>query len=226
MIRLFAALCTLSIVISFPLNGFTADPLVSKSQKEAKAVAPAPDTLEWRSDPVNQMVFFAVLEGLYTDGVPNEVVDLIVSSKDDKESNVKHSFVFRCSLCHAAYEAFALYQKRPNFVATKGKANTFGTGVDPKILRDLKSDQPSVRVMAMGKMMRPWIDRRIKMMRLSPEEKTEMLVKMAQYASEGTAIFRKIKKTDSAYFDWQFYGGCQACEAINVIAKEHSRNQK
>ena len=36
------------------------------------------DTVAWKDDPVCQMVFFAVLEGLYSQGVSDEVVESIV----------------------------------------------------------------------------------------------------------------------------------------------------
>ena len=80
-----------------------------------------------------QFVFFAVLEGLYRDGVQNEVVDAIIGLAPKQGEQVKTHFVFRCELCHATYEAFKAYRQRPMFMNAKG-ASTFGDGVDLELL--------------------------------------------------------------------------------------------
>ncbi|MEX2216153.1 MAG: hypothetical protein WD768_18725 [Phycisphaeraceae bacterium] len=191
----------------------------------------SPPTQEWRNDPACQLVFFAVLEGLYTDGVPDEVVNLIVppaskDSKDDHES-VKRCFVFRCPLCHAAYEAFVLYQRRQAFHGSDEKNSTFGKNFDRKIVEGLKSDQASVRVFAMGAMIRPWIERRMNMLNMSDGEQKVLLDKLLKFAGEGNDIFNQYKGRWSVYAEWMFYGGCQACEAARTVAEkmEAAKNQ-
>ena len=86
---------------------------------------PAKPVTDWKADPVCQMVFFAVLEGLYTDGVPDDVIEAVVSPPEKPgAAPLARNFVPQCPLCHPVYEAFALYQKRPTF-AGDGKQNTF-----------------------------------------------------------------------------------------------------
>ena len=87
---------------------------------------PKPDAaksnLEWQKEEMCQFVFFAVLEGLYRDGIQNEIVDAIIGDKiEKKENKVKTHFVFRCKLCHATYEAFRTYRNRPAFMQTKDR---------------------------------------------------------------------------------------------------------
>ena len=94
----------------------------------APVPTPVP-TAEWRNDPACQLIFFAVLEGLYRDGVPDTVVDLVVPPKSELDTNVKHCFVFRCPMCHAAYEAFVLYKNRQGFQGSGEKKSTFGKNV-------------------------------------------------------------------------------------------------
>lgn len=185
-----------------------------------RPAAPQVNTQAWRDDPVCQMVFFAVLEGLYTDGVSDEVVDLIVPPKTDLDNNVKRCFVFRCPLCHAAYEAFVLYQRRQAFNGTDEKKSTFGKGVDKGIIEALKSDEAHTRVFAMGRLIRPWIQRRFDMMNLDAEQKQAMLDKLIAYAGAGNTMFGEYRNDkNSVYFEWQFYGGCQACEAAKDISR-------
>ena len=69
------------------LGSFCADAAEEASTIQTENGLPLPSlqppTQEWRSDAACQIVFFAVLEGLYTDGVPDEVVDLIALYAND-----------------------------------------------------------------------------------------------------------------------------------------------
>ncbi len=180
-----------------------------------------PPTQEWRSDPACQMVFFAVLEGLYTDGVPDEAVDLIVPPKTDLDNNVKQCFVFRCPLCHAAYEAFVLYQHRPAFNGTNEPKSTFGKNFDPAVIEQLKSKDIRTRVYAMGTLMRPWIEKRMNTLHMNDKDQKALLTKLIDYAGPGDQLFRSYKHDPkSVYAQWMFYGGCQACEAIEHVARK------
>lgn len=183
-----------------------------------------PPTQEWRSDPACQLVFFAVLEGLYTDGVPDEVVDLVVPPKDGKDDSVERCFVFRCPMCHAAYEAFVLYQRRQAFSGSNEAKSTFGKDFDLTICDSLKSDSAPTRVKAMGNLIRPWIDRKINSLEMTDVTRDALVAKMLQYAEEGNRLFQA-RRADptSIYHEWTFYGGCQACEAAQAVARRMAR---
>ncbi len=218
-----AALISIALLLTASLS-LTAAPKAAPAPDAAKAATTLPPPSEsWRQDPACQMVFFAVLEGLYTEGVPDEVVDLIVPpvKEGNIDASVQRCFVFRCPLCHAAYEAFVLYQRRQGFHGSGEKKSTFGKGFDIKITESLRSDEPRVRVFAMGNMIRPWIEKRIKSMKLTPQQNAELLDKLVKYAGEGDQMFKNYKTDrNSIYFQWQFYGGCQACEAAKIVAKQ------
>jgi hypothetical protein len=186
------------------------------------ATAPLdPPTREWRSDPACQMVFFAVLEGLFTDGVPDEAVDLIVPPKAKGDDGVKHTFVFRCPLCHAAYEAFVQYQHRTGFHGSNEAKSTLGATFDPKITEGLKSKEVRTRVYAMGAMIRPWIERRMTMMNMGAKEQSALLAKLLEHAGRGQELFNTYRAVPkSVYQEWMFYGGCQACEAAEAVARK------
>src|SRR5436190_20481243 len=64
----------------------------------------------WFQTRASQLVFFAVLEGLYRDGVSNDVVDLIIPSDKNCSSqfDLEH-LVYACPICHPAFEALRLY---------------------------------------------------------------------------------------------------------------------
>ena len=176
--------------------------------------------VEWQKEEMCQFVFFAVLEGLYRDGVQNEIVDAIIGDKIlNKEDKVKTHFVFRCKLCHATYEAFRTYRNRPVFMQAKG-VSTFGKGANLSTLRKLRSKDAQTRIQAMGAMVRPWILHRIKETRKTPEEKIAMRKQFMKYAQEGDSLLRAHKRSkDGYYLDWSFYGSCQACEAAKDLGK-------
>lgn len=206
------------LVLSLAFTSVQAEqpPTIASAAKSERS----DQNVKWQNDPLCQFVFFAVLEGLYRDGVQNEVVDLIIGKPIKTESDqVKNVFVFRCELCHATYEAFRTYRARPVFRDTSAQA-TFGAGVDKKFMEDLKSEKPRLRVYAMGRLVRPWIMHRIGETRRTEEEKAEMKTQFERYLKEGERILRKHQRgKDAFYLDWSFYGTCQACEAAKDLGK-------
>ncbi|MCP4846605.1 MAG: hypothetical protein GY899_01490 [Verrucomicrobiaceae bacterium] len=187
---------------------------------EEKVIKQGKNLVSWQEDETCQFVFFAVLEGLYRDGVQNDIVDAIIGGEIERKADkVKTHFVFRCELCHATYEAFRTYRNRPLFMQTN-KASTFGEGVDKKILGKLRSKDARTRIYAMGGLVRPWIMHRIKETRKTPEEKTAMKKIFLDYARRGEEYLSAHQKAkDGFYLDWQFYGSCQACEAAKDLGK-------
>jgi len=184
----------------------------------ATAAKPKSPTADWYKDPLCQMIFFTTLEGLYRDGVSTEVVDLILGKESKLENKVKHDFVFRCKLCHAVYEAFALYRRRQTFSGSA--ADTFGAKkVDPKLLEALRSKEARTRVFAMGSFVQPWIKAKLHTLDLSVEDKTRLMKGLINLADEGKRLTQEHRKSDPDYFDWRFYGACQACRAIETVAR-------
>ena len=202
-----------TIALTLALGTLLSSPFALAETEEKK---PVEENVVWNDDPLCQFIFFAVLEGLYRDGVQNEVVDLVLgegAEKQKKGEEIKRCFVFKCELCHATYEAFRTYRSRPVFANSAGQS-TFGKGVKAELIESLKSDEAGQRVFAMGKLVRPWIQQRVKSHRLTKEEQTKMQAALFVYIKEGSDLLDKLKREPgSAYIDWNFYGSCQACEA-------------
>ena len=204
-----AIITLLALGVCLPLQAQDKQKLVSTS-----------GNVEWQKEEMCQFVFFAVLEGLYRDGVQNEIVDAIIGEKIAKKGDkVKTHFVFRCKLCHATYEAFRTYRNRPAFMQTKGPS-TFGKGANLTLVTKLSSNDARTRIYTMGAMIRPWIMHRIKETRKTPEEKTAMKKNFIKYAQEGSELLSNHKRAkDGFYLDWSFYGSCQACEAAKDLGQ-------
>jgi hypothetical protein len=144
----------------------------------------APDAAgtAWFQDPVCHMVFFAVLEGLYTDGVENETVDLIIPS-----GRFQDHFVDCCPLCQPAYEAFRLYRSRERFIGFKEPPDTFGKGLDAMVVGKLRSSKKTERLEAIQGLVSTWVRRRLDSMRLSEEERTAWSQRVEERRQQGMA---------------------------------------
>jgi len=213
-----AAGASLLLVISVPVIGVLTAGL---NTDDNRIVAKPKNTqVDWQQDPVCRMVFFAVLEGLYEDGVPGDVVDSIVPRKVGKGKNrMKTSFVFACPLCHPVYEAFRAYQQRPGFNANPNK-NTFGKGLDAKTAELLKSPNPSKRLKALAPLVQKWTKQRLAMMRLSEAETVQWNQKLAAHVQTGKGFLVAYLGKDEAYKGWSLYWGCAACNGTSWAAGE------
>lgn len=185
-------------------------PLAAESQGEvATPEAEEDETADWHLDEECRMVFFTVLEGLYRDGVPSEVVNLVIGRVES--NSVEKRFVFRCKLCHACYEAFALYQRRPAFSGTDG-LDTIGAKPIPEVVMHGLREEANDREFgtAFSTIIQPWIKQKLLSMDLSDQEMVEKMEKFAKLAQEGQALITS-------------YTSCQACDAIDAAAQIMSR---
>ena len=195
----------LALVVAWclPLPQRVAGDGVSQSASSKKK-AEQPD---WKRDPVCQMVFFAVLEGLYADGVPDNVVDSLVPKG---QSALKANFVAECPLCHPVYEALTLYQRRGRF--QDGKESTFGPGLSDEITKRLTSKVRQQRLETLRTLVHRWVERRMKMMRLTKEEHAAWLAKLEERSQQGKQKLMTLMRKDPDYSEgWSPYWGCAAC---------------
>ena len=205
------AASTAMVVLCFQFS--VAEPTASAQPEKKVPVKP----VDWKTDPVCQMVFFAVLEGLYTDGVPDDVVDAVVP----REGKLAKNFIPECPICHPVYEAFALYQKRPTF-AGDGKQNTFGSGgLSAEIANALKSKELPTRVkQGISPLVQKYVSARLAKMNLSPEQKQEWDAKLRERAGQGGKLYSAYRFTPAGKeLGWNFYGGCGACGGTEAACK-------
>lgn len=179
----------------------------------------------WPRDPVSQMVFFAVLEGLYTDGVSNETVDLIIPRNPitGKQDLTEH-FVDQCPLCAPALEAFRLYRMRQNFSEIKLEdrnledRNTFGSGsgIGANLVERLKSNNKLERLETIQGLIDSWVNRRLNLMHLTPEERSKWSQKIEARRKEGMKKLFALKEKGK-YQDWGKF--CAICDGTAGACK-------
>lgn len=160
---------------------------------------------DWVSDPASQMIFQAVLEGLYTDGMSNDDVDCVIPL-DPKTGtrNFSEHFVYACPLCHPAYEAFVMYRGRPEFFGRKETVNSFGKGLDAALSAKLHEQDKHVRLGVINKLIEGWVQRRLASMRLNDAERIEWGNRLALLRKQGMNALSKAKLP---------LKGCAVCDA-------------
>jgi hypothetical protein len=160
---------------------------------------------DWQTDPACRLVFFAVLQGLYEDGVSDEVVNNIVPPDKQGREQMRHSFVLDCPLCLPAYEAFRAYQGRPR------NGPVLGQGLPAKTVEGLLSKTLSVRLMTLRGPIKRWVEARLITMKLTDEERQQWWTDITARVGQGRSTLEGLKKADPWYQGWSGYWGCAAC---------------
>jgi len=171
----------------------------------------------WPENDVGPLVFYAVLEGLYTDGVSNEVVDKVI--KPDFTAN----FIYSCPLCHPAYQAFLLYRDRQPFYGIKYPQDkpydTFGSGLEGALKQDILTGSMTERRAAIQSLITRWVARRLEQMRLTPDELELWKAKFDQAKAKGTKALKSLPfdedgliREDGLYSGYLEWDECAVCE--------------
>lgn len=168
-------------------------------------------------DRYHQGIFFAVVEGLYRDGVSSEVARAIVEV--DPQTYQSLSFVPGCPICTPALDGFLLYLERPAFRGKKYMgADTFGDGLPAdQVARltgsDLRARRAALRVLVEG-----WVDEYLDAMRLDPSERDQWNLELAARAEQGMAVLAELQKSGQAlYGDFDECPLCVGAEAGSAV---------
>ncbi len=163
-------------------------------------------------DRYHQGIFFAVVEGLYRDGVSSEVARAITAV--DPESQQLLSFVQGCPICMPALDGFLLYLDRPAFRGKKVHADTFGEGLPAEQVALLTGTDMRARRTALRELVERWVDQYLDRMRLDPVERGEWNLALAGRAEKGMAILAGLQKTGlGLYGDFDECPLCAGAEA-------------
>lgn len=177
-----------------------------------RAVA-LPDVPVAMSGAATQEIFFAILEGLYRDGVENDVVDKILER--DPKSGYPVNFVYACPLCHPVLDAMALYRGRPRFYGMKGDPDTFGSGLAAEVRRQILEGDLVVRQSAIQALCQGWIKRRLDGLAWSAEQRARFAMEMEIGRKNGMAQLARLNEADAAPSSYRAMKFCPSCEAAN-----------
>jgi hypothetical protein len=153
-------------------------------------------------------IFFAVLEGLYRDGVSSAVVESVVAF--DPESGYPSNFVKGCPICMPALDAFRVYFARPAFVSFKVQSDTFGEGLPaPETERLLGGNAPQRRD-ALQALVERWVGERMERLRLDETERTSWRRSMEEGRKRGMDMLAAHQRSGVALYEG--FKECPLCE--------------
>jgi hypothetical protein len=138
------------------------------------ALALAPDgdrTKAPEGRDLNRFIFFAVLEGLVAESVPDETVAKILEQKDGRYVH----FVYACGICTPTIEALRAYAMRGQFYHARKGDPLAGKPALPADLQGLL-DHPEAEKRREGieKLVNRFIERRFEELRYTEAERTPM----------------------------------------------------
>ena len=156
-----------------------------------------------------RLLFAAILEGLYTDGVQNDVVDMVLGTARDNQTapaGFSMHFVVGCPLCTPAYDAFQTYRAREALLCMQVKKaalrehqkDTFGQGLSKEMRDRILSADAETRLSAMAELTQRWVDRRLRSMRLTADERAAWLRILAEGRKQGMDRLESNNKRVSA----------------------------
>jgi hypothetical protein len=158
-----------------------------------------------------QLVFFAVLEGLYEDGVSTDDADrLLAVDPKTKQPQFEQHFVYGCPLCMPAFDAMVVYRSRPRFHGRKDNADTFGPGLEASIKKKLESAQKTDQLEAIQTLVTRWVGRRLDSMRLTKEEREQWTAVIEDGRQKGMGFLQTAQAGNrNEYLGWK---GCAICD--------------
>jgi hypothetical protein len=158
-----------------------------------------------------QLVFFAVLEGLYEDGVSTDDVDRILAvDPRTKQPRLEEHFVYACPLCMPVFDAMVLYRSRPRFHGRKDSADTFGPGLESALKKKLDSVQKADQLEAIQTLVNRWVGRRLDSMRLTKDEREQWTAVIEEGRQKGMAFIQAVQAGNrNEYLGWR---GCAICD--------------
>jgi len=171
-------------------------------------------------DALAQLVFFAVLEGCYRDGVANSTVDALLMAAPGTET--PEIFVYACPICFPALDALRLYRRRQPFFAMKGEPDTFGAGLAAAVKSDLESSSAWTRRAAWGTLFESWIEQRLTNLRLTPVERQAIETGLQYRKKIGTTLLEQYKASDRPLHHGMMKA-CPSCDGAAEAAKPKER---
>jgi len=168
-------------------------------------------------DPYSRTVFFAVLEGLYEDGVSTEVVDAVLA-RHPKGGSLH--FVPVCPICTPTEYAFQVYRKRPVFYRAKigTEVDTFGDGLPAGERDAILCGGPAERLKAIHGLVQGWIARRLESLRLTKEEREAYTAAFEDGRKRGMNSLQSARKADP-HMAYAGEKACAVCDAANGACK-------
>lgn len=176
-------------------------------ERGARPLAPPQDVSALEPQYAREL-FFAVLEGLYEDGVSNAVVDRMLEV--DSITKLPAWFVKGCPVCTPVLQALHVYRVRPTLYGVKVETDTFGLGLAEEVQVEILHRDRARASAAIQALLERWIERRVAARRLTEVERTAWRLALEDGRKRGMAILEGYRGLGGSYATMKT---CPACEA-------------
>ncbi|MEW6278107.1 MAG: hypothetical protein AB1758_05750 [Candidatus Eremiobacterota bacterium] len=173
-------------------------------------VLAGPARAEISDQEFHEFVFFACLEGLYHEGLPDDAVDGLLV-RDSQGQLV--SFVYACPICHPVYDALALYRQRQVLLGSKSGSRDFRRDITQAELAELRSQDPARRTAALGALVRKWVDRKVEASRWTPAERAAWDARFEEAREQGERQLKAYQKLGMQ--GYSLMKSCKLCDGAN-----------
>lgn len=166
--------------------------------------APQAPRLEFGTKEFNRFIFFAVLEGLYEDGVPEATVTRILERRANEGFYVH--FVYACPICGPTVDAFRAYSRRQDFhYGWKQPDSAYlGGPLPPDLLQALENPDVSTFRNGLERLVQRFLNRRMDLLRFTPDDRKSVHAAMQTGRKQGMAGLPKFNPEMKK---------CPSCEA-------------
>jgi hypothetical protein len=159
---------------------------------------------------VDHFIFFAVLEGLFADGVGNDLATKVLE-RDEKITGGYANFVYACPICRPTIEAFRAHLRRRDFEHGR-KGDMIGPSkVSAELSKALLEGSAEDRRAALQKLITKYIQARMDLMRLTAEERGIWNAVLENRRAMGTQSLKAMK------LPWK---ECPSCEGAFTGSKK------
>ena len=147
----------------------------------------------------NKMIFFAVLEGLYSDGVSNETVDILLREEEIAPNRKRDMhFIYGCPICMPTLEAMRVYRARPAFRSYKAYRDTFGEGLPQEQLKRLRSPSIEERLAVVQELVERWVGQRLALMNLDTKQRAAWTQAIEEGRKKGAELLESLTRAEKA----------------------------
>lgn len=163
-----------------------------------------------------ELIFFAVIEGLYHDGVDTVTASAI--AEIEEPAGLPHNFVYGCPICTPALDAVRLYVSRPGFYRDKQGRDTFGSGLDPQLRERLLAADRKARRTALQGLIEKWVEKKIATSGFDNEKREDLRIALLEMRKKGMGLLYQFQSKEGPeefldfYRDWK---ACPSCDGAN-----------
>lgn len=163
-----------------------------------------------------QFLYLATIEGALVDGLTNEETDRILMREGGK--GAYQHFIYACPICMPVLNGLVAYRARPEIFGYK-KAPMMGSGLPENLRKQLASDDLAIRLKAVNALLARWVDRRLQMLSLTPEQRTIWEKRFEDGRQEGMKMLESFRQQGSLKTFAPGFADFKECAVCNAATK-------